>query len=232
MDNPEKLVLPLSIVASVIAIWAFLRKTPTQALVSQPYSGGNLTLPPVPPLSSSIYYPGESPGGGYGTDPAVVSAASSDPYNFTINVPINLTNNPWAGTYPPKLVENLPPWKNGRWAAFLQSLLQAGVPASDISTGSHGKPPSNGSAGGCGGKCGGGCGGSSNGCSAPRTQNKMPDGSGACYGPLYNGAPAAPPQLTILGYSVETSYPLANPQAAPPDYLNDIQPYSQHGAAA
>lgn len=221
MDKPERIALPLTIAASVIAIWVYLRggNGSTTLVTQTPSSGGNLaSLPAVAPLTETLYYPqsdNEYAGNGIGTNPTYNQAAVQNPL---VNVPIaiNLQTDPTIGyaTLPPALFYNLPPWKNGPMSDFYS--------ANNLPSDGGLNAPSNSDApAGCG------CGASSAPkCGAQRQSNKMLDGSTVCFAPLsysaLQGQVIPNPAVTIAGYSVESQLVNSNPFGAQADQIHTI----------
>lgn len=208
MENIERIVIPITIGAAVIGIWAAFRSGGSAAPVVVQSSPAPLQIPEVAPADEVLIDPSGYSGSNAGASP------SRGYTNRGYKNPLQQAPIGPSGTYdgtgqqgtpayssgfddgmlPMAYVSQQPPWKNGQLAAIARA---AGfTPQSTaVPTGS-----------GCG--CGGGdsC-ASKNGGKCPVSRNcaSLMDGGGAGFLPLYQQPAAAPASWANgLVYSVET----------------------------
>jgi hypothetical protein len=228
MENIEKIVIPLTIGAAVLGIWAALRK-PGVTVVSTG-AGAGVSLAPVAPLLSLNLEPGDDAAGhNIGTHPAYNRAALSDRLNQSpvpINVNVMLDGTGLQGTpafpslsrrdgfMPPEYVSALSPWNNASMRSLAKS-FGFSPPAGD----SH-------SDCGCGGGCGGGSKSGKGGCNNPKQDNKFLGGSGRCLAPLYSQPTASTQQkVDSILYATEIQYAPGYNFAAPVQSFTTIANY-------
>lgn len=209
MDNADKFAFPLTIAATILAIWFYLRKSPSTPIVTNS-SAAPFYMPGVPPIAPTLYYPQQETlgtsatmgpaGTNIGTDPVYNQAAVQNPLvNVPIKIDLQITDPvvDYAGL-PPNLLSNLPPWKNGQMNEYY---TQLGIPADGFNT-----PGAGGKSCGCG--CGGG---SKSKCGQQRNPNKLLDGSTACFTPLYSPGPIPTDAVQYAGAMVQIQNQNANP---------------------
>ena len=206
----EKAIVPITIGAAVLGIWAALRK-PSQAPIVVQGGGGNLVFPQVG-LDDTA---GASPSSGQVTQ-AFGSPSSQTPVDGgpATMVGSGVQGTPsypsaYASGLPSTYFSALPSWKNG--------VLRHIANAFNLPSGMSQNSAKNGCSGGCGG-----CGTSSKCKSGSMVPNKLQDGSGDCYAPLYSVPSATPAEWgNFISYSVEKQIIPVDPSAVGvvPDFM-------------
>lgn len=230
MENLERFVMPLTIGAAVLGVWAALRNrnvAPVNVTVAAPQ-------PSAASLYSSIADETGAAGGGFGTSAAYVAAGYASPQVQapiqTAAAPVTATGSGkqgsprWRAGYtqglPLRYTSNLPPWKNAHMARI----------ATDEPSGFTGGNGGGGGGRGRGGGCGCGCGGGGDcvGCSAAayRQQgygspnpNIFLDGAGGNFVPIHT-APTIPPGSVdnAAGWQRQWRIKSPNEHGAEPDF--------------